>query len=594
MVSPHMASQGMQHDVEDLERQLRREATPEIFVPLAKAYLRRGFPQESIRVCQKGLKSHESNEGQLTLARAYFDASIEKKSLMAKADQEVDFVLRQAPNSWEAHCLKGEIALAQQDVQKAIQALRQAHELNPHHPQARMLLKSLGVEIDIPQDQNGPFFVDVETHFTPRPTDSLGRTLRDIFLFFAVILGGVWLYANSSIHQKRIISLITLGRTQQDTNSYTGLKNAIKIYDKVLKSFDPHQPFALIHITESYYDLWRSHERNAKNEERFVQHFMLLRSQIPDRLLKKLASYHALVALMDFHQAEKKLSEGKKDQAKTVFQEVDRYLTKVNQKIPPHPRVFWMHGLVSEILQKPRYAGGFFKLAATFGWKNPMFRTRYAYYYYRLRKFSNAHEQYKQAQEQGGRTQTHIHDELASDRKERNAFCWLNPPMLMGEKAPVGMQLGTFDLLEDAVHAASRATVVPRCAFHPAIVHHYQGHNDYLMADIGDALAVLDSGVGMAEGFKIARTVRKNVKAAKAQNNLSSHNQAWADFLQAKVAWYQKDFKTAQAMVQSAIKRAPYEAYFHSLLGMILGQQKQVEDAWIAFQKALKKDPYVL
>ena len=597
MANQQTASSAMHKDIEELEQLLRQDASPQVFLPLAEAYIRRGYPLEAIRVCQKGLKSADTLEGRVLLARAYFDASAQKKAFLKKAHQEIEAALSQDPNHWEALSLRGEILLEEGDLQQARESLQKAHQLNPHHPQARMLLLSIGVDVDIPDDQEGPFFINVDTNFIPVQTDSLSKTIRDILLFFVVILGGVWLYAQNSIHEKKIRALVILGRTQQNTDSFSGLKKSIEVYKKVIDTFDPFHPFALLHLAESSHTLWKNHDRQQAYYDEFMKHYNQLESKASSSLLNLFAGYHALKATVAYENAMRKQEDGKLEEADREFKVADEYLTKKSAEVAQHPRLVWIQGLLQEAMRKDRVARAYLKRAAELGWNNAYFRYRYGYSYFRARKFSDAHGQFKNASEQGQQNKDFVAGELANPDKQKNAFCWIDPPLLLTGKitgnVPVGQELGTFDLLQDAANAAIKAEVIPKCSFHPSLQDYFSGHKHYVMADIADVLAVLDSGVGMSAAFDMNKTVLKTIETVKKDGDFSPHTEAWFNFLQAKVYWYQNEYTKARDAIEKALKIAPYEGYFHSLNGMLAGQNKKYDEAWASFEKALKLEPYL-
>ncbi len=587
----------IQKDVEELEQLLRNDSSPEVFLPLAEAYIRRGLPQEAIRVCQKGLKTNEHSKGRLLLARALFDASADfkapKTALLKKALHEVDDLLSKESNNWEAHSLRGDILAEQDDLQGAKEALKKAHHLNPHHPHARMLLKSLGEDVEI-LDDHGPFYINTELGVPTPQTDSLFKTVRDITIFFLVIFSGVWLYAQNSIHEKKIRALVILGRTQQATSAYSNLKKSIPVYKKVLETLDPVHPFALMHLAEVHYSLWSQHERIDAYHQGFRDYFTKLQASGSRDLLDLLAPYHALRALVAYDAARKKQQEGKFDEADKDLKNANDYINKWVPEVAIHPRLNWIHGLVAEGLRQNRLARANLKRAAEIGWNNPYFRYRYAYSYLRSRKFQDAHGQFKSASEQGQQNADNVQGELADRNKQKNAYCWIDPPLLLGNSAPRGQELTTLDLLQDASNAALQAVTVPKCSFHPAIQEFFAGHKHYIMADIGDALAVFDAGVGMSAAFQMVRETLKLAETVKKDGDLSPHNEAWLSYLEAKMFWHQNDLPKAQASIEKALKIANYEGYFFGLQAMILARQKKFDEAWTNFQKALTLEPYIL
>lgn len=588
------ASLGMQKDIDELEQLFRSDASPEVVIPLAETYLRRGFPLRAIEVCQKGLQRSDNPACRLLLARAYFDASFTKRSYLQQAAQEADTLVRQDPGSWEAHGLKGEIALELDDTSNAVASLRQAYELNPSHPQARMLLKSLGHEIEEIEDGHGPYHIDVETGFFATQDDSFLKVFRDVFAFFAVILAGVYLYANNSILQNKVRALIILGRTQQNLDTYGGLKKATQVYKTILDQFDKAHPYALIHLSEAHYSLYRDHERTQENYDKFKNYFVTLQQAGQTSLLNQLASYHCIVVLIGYDRALKMQAEGKMEEADQELNKLDAYLKQWIPSIALHPRINWLHGLIYEKLRNNRFARANLQRATELGWNNPTFRNEYAWHYLRTRDFQKAHEQFKPVTELGQQGGINVQSELSEASKQQNAYCWIDPPLLMGASAPVGQRLSVFDLLEDSIYATLKATTIPSCSFHPALQEHFKGNTHYLMASIGDALSVLDSGVGMSVAYDMIADALKEAEKVKGFGDLSPHIEAWLHFVEAKQFWYQNEYKKAREKLDMALKKVDYEALFYSLDGMLYAKENKWEEAWKSIQKAIRLSPHQL
>ncbi|HAA55963.1 MAG TPA: hypothetical protein DCE42_14460, partial [Myxococcales bacterium] len=92
-------------DAEELEQLFRSNKSSDVYIPLGEMYLRRGFPRKAIDVLSKGLKNDDTQEGQLLLAQAYFDASPNKASFLNQAAETAQSVVSRDPNSWQAHRL---------------------------------------------------------------------------------------------------------------------------------------------------------------------------------------------------------------------------------------------------------------------------------------------------------------------------------------------------------------------------------------------------------------------------------------------------------------------------------------------------------
>ncbi len=581
-------------DVDELERQFKTDASPQVYIPLGEAYLRRGFPFKAIAVAQKGLKGDDSLNGRLLLAKAYFDASAIKRNYLKRAADEVDGIVRSNPNAWEGFRLKGEIALERDDLQEAIQALQQAHALNPSHPQARMLLKSLNIEVQDQPTGDGPFYVNVDTDFTAPRTDSLLKTFRDIFIILVIALGAISYLAGVSIEEKRLHGMIFLGRSQQQLDTFKGLKRAKDVYEIVRKKLNPNDPFSMIHLAETHYALYQRHERTQANLDAFKKLFAEVQSKGPKSLLAILPEYHALLVASEYEAAQEMIRKGNRAQAEGKLKDLDAYLKKYKLELPIHVRLNWVHGLVYESLGKNRYAKAQFKRAAEVGWDSVFYRWRLGYYHLRQREFAAAHTQFAKATEQAKQNVNLVKGTLSAPDKQKNEYCWIDPPLIIGSSAPPGLQLGTMDLLTESFVAALRSDQLSNCPFHSAIQKKMAASPYYLLAPIGDAISVLDAGVGMSVGFKMIRELEDKMEKVKKIGNLSPHIEGWYHYAQAKGAYYRGDYKEALESIEKAEKLAPYEAYIQSLYGIILFKLEKWDDGMTRVKKAIQADPLLM
>lgn len=578
-------------DVEELERQFRSDSSAQVYIPLGEAYLRRGFPFKAIAVAQKGLKTDDSLPGRLLLAKAYFDASAIKRTYLKKAAEEVDQIVRANPNTWEGFRLKGEIALERDDLQEAIQALQQAHALNPEHPQARMLLKSLNINIADHTQHDSTFYIDVETNFVAPRTDSLFKTFRDIFIMLALTLTYISYLAGVSIEEKRVHGLIFLGRTQQKLDTFQGLERAKEVFKTVLQKYLPNDPFSLLHLAETHYALYQRHERKSEHLDTFRNHFQTVQSKGPKKLLSELPEYHALLALVEYQAAVEDIAKGNRDQAKAKLEQLSGYLNKYKVELPIHVRLNWVHGLIYEALGNSRYAKAQFAQASELGWDSSYYRWRLGYFHLRQREFSAAHTHFAKAEEQAKQNVTLVQGMMTAPDKQKNEYCWIDPPMLLGNAAPPGLQLGTMDLLSEAFVAALRSSTLSNCPFHSAIQNKYAANPHYILASVGDAISVLDAGVGMSVGFKMIRDLQKTVDSVKKLGDLSPHSEAWYHYARAKGFYYQFKYKEGLEAIAEAEKMAPYEPYIQSLYGVLLFKTEKWDEGMQRIRKALAADP---
>lgn len=586
--------------VEELEAEFKNNPSSDVFFSLVEIYLRRGQPLKAVAACQKS-SSSSTLEGRILLARAYFDASAVKRTYLQNAAQEVDGILSQNPDSWEAFRLKGEISLENENLQGAIDALRKAHELNPHHPQARMLLQSLGQEVQVPIDgSENDYYVNVDTNYTPPETDSVVKTVRDVALFVIVVIIGVYMYASNSVFIRRTQALVTLGRTQQRLETQSGLRHAAKIYNVLTKQFDSENPYGLIHQAETYYSLWKNHTRSDSDYKQFRHYYSEIQKGSKN-YLNRLAIYHALVALIGFDNAEKQLQKGEVESATKGFEALNGYIQSWVPKLPPHARLNWVHGLIYEKLRKGRHAAANLKRAAELGWNSPIFRWRYGYHFYRKREYAFAHAQFKQAIEQGQQAVSLVANELADENRQKNSYCWIDPPMLLGQSAPPGLELSVWDMLIESSVAAVNAVPLTPCSYHPALQNAFKGNKHYFPASVDNILAVLEAGVGMAAAYimyeelmDIVKKIKTDKKMAHIKADLSPYIRARLSYLTAKIFWFQGRYKKSQSHLDTALSLSKAEAGFFSLKGMLLGKEKKWDEALKAFKVAFNLEPYLL
>ncbi len=585
-------------DIEVLEKQFQKDRSADVYLPLARTYIRVGDPLKAIEILKKGLAADDNFEGRLLLARAYFDASAFKRKYLQNASEIVDELVRQNPNSWEVFLLKGEIALEEDNVQAAIEALKKANELNPEHPQPRMLLRSLGVEPIEPEGAVDDFYVDVAPELQLKAVesqrDSFLGVFRDIAIVFALAFLIVGHFASKSIQEKKIHALIFLGRTQQKLDTYTGLKNATHIYKTILEKLDSNYPFANIHLAEVHYALWERHNRTKENLDKFRKYFDAVYDKKIRKEVEPIPNFHALVALMEYSNALKEIQSGKYKEAKSKLEAMSDYLKKKKANLPPHARLDLVHGMIFEILGKSRYARAMFKRAAEFGWDSPFYRWRLAYFFLRIREFAAAHHQFMKAEELAKQNTLLVERTMSEPSRQKNEYCWIDPPMLLGDKAPPGLQLGLMDLLTESLVAALKSEKLSKCPFHTAIREKYKANPYYILAPIGDVISILDSGVGMSVGFKLARELKDKAKKVKEKGDFSPHSQGWYHLALAKSLFYQDRLEEALKEAKEGEKYASYEPYILSLIGAIQIRLGKLEEGKKYLYKAIEYDPYLL
>jgi predicted regulator of Ras-like GTPase activity (Roadblock/LC7/MglB family) len=127
-------------DVQRWSDEVARNPRSLAFLPLARAYRRRGLRDAAIQLCLRGLEHHPSNvEGHSVLALLY----LERGDQQLAAD-EWSMVLRMDPDNFEALRGMGFCYLEQDRLSKARQMLERAALIRPTDPTVQEALELLG------------------------------------------------------------------------------------------------------------------------------------------------------------------------------------------------------------------------------------------------------------------------------------------------------------------------------------------------------------------------------------------------------------------------------------------------------------------
>jgi predicted regulator of Ras-like GTPase activity (Roadblock/LC7/MglB family) len=127
-------------DVQRWSDEVARNPRSLAFLPLARAYRRRGLRDAAIQLCLRGLEHHPSNvEGHSVLALLYLERGDQQL-----AGDEWSMVLRMDPDNFEALRGMGFCYLEQDRLSKARQMLERAALIRPTDPTVQEALELLG------------------------------------------------------------------------------------------------------------------------------------------------------------------------------------------------------------------------------------------------------------------------------------------------------------------------------------------------------------------------------------------------------------------------------------------------------------------
>jgi predicted regulator of Ras-like GTPase activity (Roadblock/LC7/MglB family) len=117
------------------------------FLPLARAYRRRGLSEEAMKLCLRGLEAHPSHvEAHGLLALLYLDQGDHQR-----AADEWSVVLRIDPDNFDALRGLGFCYLEQDRLSRARQMLERAAQIRPTEPTVQEALRVLGTRQELSQ-----------------------------------------------------------------------------------------------------------------------------------------------------------------------------------------------------------------------------------------------------------------------------------------------------------------------------------------------------------------------------------------------------------------------------------------------------------
>jgi hypothetical protein len=118
---------------------LAKEPNSRVFAPLAEAYRKAGLLEDAIETAREGLQVHPNYlGGRVALGRAYFE-----KRMYGEAREEMQRVVKAAPDNLMAHKILGQISWEQGDAPAAEKAFRMVLVLDPRDNEARQALDKI-------------------------------------------------------------------------------------------------------------------------------------------------------------------------------------------------------------------------------------------------------------------------------------------------------------------------------------------------------------------------------------------------------------------------------------------------------------------
>jgi predicted regulator of Ras-like GTPase activity (Roadblock/LC7/MglB family) len=164
-------------DVQRWSDEVARNPRSLAFLPLARAYRRRGLRDAAIQLCLRGLEHHPYNvEGHSVLALLY----LERGDQQLAAD-EWSMVLRMDPDNFEALRGMGFCYLEQDRLSRARQMLERAALIRPADPTVQEALELLGTRHERQRSDDPALSDDPWADFSEAPTaaPAVARTGTD-------------------------------------------------------------------------------------------------------------------------------------------------------------------------------------------------------------------------------------------------------------------------------------------------------------------------------------------------------------------------------------------------------------------------------
>lgn len=146
--------------LEDLRRRVEKDPASIAFAQLAEEYRRAGLLEQSVEVCQAGLKIHPGYlSARVTLGRALLELS-----QLPDAKRELDEVLRSAPENLAAMRGLAEIHQREGNLPEALEQYRAALALARNDPDLERTVEELARQVapkPRPQPANGLSFEQI-------------------------------------------------------------------------------------------------------------------------------------------------------------------------------------------------------------------------------------------------------------------------------------------------------------------------------------------------------------------------------------------------------------------------------------------------
>jgi tetratricopeptide (TPR) repeat protein len=143
-------------EIEKYIESLSKDPKSRVFAPLAEAYRKGGLLDEAIQVAQDGLKFNPSYvSGRMALGRACYD-----KGMKTEAREELEKVVKSAPDNIMAHKILGEIYQGEGKAGEAVKSFKIVLALNPTD-------KEVSEALDVLEGRKPPPSVPAEPAVAP-------------------------------------------------------------------------------------------------------------------------------------------------------------------------------------------------------------------------------------------------------------------------------------------------------------------------------------------------------------------------------------------------------------------------------------------
>jgi len=250
-------------DIDKLEADF--QADPGNFVPLARAYLERGLPQQAIHACKRGLRSNpNAPSGLLALGMSYYLAYEDQK-----AEVVLKKVLRATPDSYTAHRALGEIFLDRGQDEKALNELSRALEIEPRDRHTRALLESLEEQLPALKSPDG----QPEDSWPPRrepvveePPKPIWRTIAQLVVVAAVVASLIFWYQHHVDIRVEISDYVKKATTLIPRDNFDDLTKAEKLLESAY-ALDEDEEKVIVRLAAVSANLWKNHAQQDRLEK---------------------------------------------------------------------------------------------------------------------------------------------------------------------------------------------------------------------------------------------------------------------------------------------------------------------------------------